>query len=109
MDERQAAEHDNMERRRTKWEAAKEERLHGDDPEWEKRLKKAMHYAKGSPLFLDRGERLELAKMLPNVDPEFSGSWKELNTKQLDSLLNMLEGWIFITYLLDNREDHSNV
>lgn len=88
----------------TGWEAAKEARLDHDE-EWAKRLKKAMHYAKGPPLELDDFERAELALMVPGVDKDSEGSWKDLTKDQLDSLISMLEGWVFITYLLGQREE----
>lgn len=87
-------------RRQDNWAKAREVQ---HDGEWQKRLEKAMHYAKGSPLFLDRQERIELARMVPGAESELE-SWKELTQGQLDSLINMLEGWIFISYLLDQRE-----
>ena len=91
--------------RSDRWAAAKEVREEHDH-EWQKRLEKAMHYAKSSPINLTREERLELARMVPYADKELE-SWKELTRSQLDSLINMLEGYIFITYLLDQREDMS--
>ena len=89
--------------RQDRWAAAKKVR-EDHDAEWQKRLEKAMHYAKGSPLKLSREERLELARMVPGADKELE-SWKELTRSQLDSLINMLEGWVWITYLLNQRED----
>ena len=86
----------------TKWSKAREVRS-GHDHEWQKRLEKAMHYAKGSPLHLNREERLELARMVPGVSTELA-SWKDLSTTQLDGLINMLEGWVWITHLLNERE-----
>jgi hypothetical protein len=84
-----------------RWKKADEQR---HDHEWQKRLEKAMHYAKGSPLHLDREERLELACMVPGASNELE-SWKELTQPQLDSLINMLEGFIYISYMLSQRMD----
>ena len=75
-----------------------------EDPEWDKRFKKAMWYAGQPSLKLTRQERLDLARMIPSVDRDGSGSWKELSVSQLDDLLNMLEGWVYITHLLQDRE-----
>lgn len=87
---------------RDKWQAAKEVRQE-HDPEWQKRLEKAMYYAKGSPLHMDREERLELARMVPGVSTELD-TWKDLTRSQLDDLINMLEGWIFISFMLEQRD-----
>jgi len=78
---------------------------HGKDEEWDKRFKKAMAYAKHSSLRLTPQERYELAKMVPGVDSNGTGSWKALTREQLDSLLNMLEGWVYVTKIIMDREE----
>jgi len=67
------------------------------DPEWNKRFKKAMILAK--ELQLSDEDRYDLARVVPTVDQNGDGSWKDLTQTQLDYLLNMLEGYIFITYM----------
>jgi hypothetical protein len=74
------------------------------DPEWDKRFKKAMLYVKSPGVDLNRQSRYDLAKMIPGVDSDGEGSWKDLTTSQLDDLLNMLEGFIFIKHLKNEQE-----
>lgn len=74
-------------------------------PEWDKRLKKAMAYAKSPGVDLSKQDRYDLAKMVPGVDSDGTGSWKDLTERQLDGLLNMLEGYVFITHLRLEREN----
>ena len=71
----------------------------GFQAEWDKRFKKAMAYAKSPGVKLTKESRYDLARMVPGVDSDGSGSWKDLSTSQLDDLINMLEGFVFITYL----------
>jgi hypothetical protein len=89
----------------SKWDKAEEVLSTLDAHEWDKRLRKAMQYAKGDPLRLTSEERYSLAKMVPGTDSDGTGSWRALTQSQLDSLINMLEGWIFITYLLQERPE----
>lgn len=47
--------------------------------------------------------RYDLARMVIDVDPDSSGSWKDLDDRQFSDLVTMMEGWIFITKMkLDN-------
>ena len=50
-------------------------------------------------------ERHELAQMIPGVDKDDGGSWKDLNPKQLGILLNFMEGFLFVTEILSQRVD----
>jgi hypothetical protein len=49
-------------------------------------------------------ERYSLAQMLPRVDREDGGSWKELDSDQLHDLITMMEGYIWIAHMLMERE-----
>lgn len=55
---------------------------------------------------LDDDKRHALAQMIPGVDKDGDGSWKNLNGKQLHDLNCMLDGFIWITYLLDSDLDN---
>ena len=66
-----------------------------------KRYRKAM--ALKDQLGLTNEERYELAQMLPTVDKDYGGSWKELDGDQLHDLITMMEGYIWITYMLMQR------
>jgi hypothetical protein len=66
------------------------------------RYRKAM--ALKEELGLTDDERHELAQMLPRVDKDDGGSWKELDSDQLHDLITMMEGYIFITHMLMERE-----
>ena len=70
-----------------------------DPHEWDKRFKKAMAYAKSPGIKLTKESRYDLAKMIPGVDSDGSGSWKDLSTDQLDDLINFLEGFVYVSYL----------
>lgn len=48
-------------------------------------------------------ERHELALMIPSVDKDGTGSWKQLDDDQLHTLLNYLEGYLYITTLKEQR------
>ncbi|NDB65618.1 MAG: hypothetical protein EB168_08130 [Euryarchaeota archaeon] len=48
-------------------------------------------------------ERHELALMLPRVDKDDGGSWKELDEDQLHDLITMMEGYIWISYMMMQR------
>ena len=67
----------------------------------EKRYRRAMVLKE--ELKLTNEERYELALMLPRVDKDGTGSWKELDSDQLHDLLCMLEGYIYITYMMGQR------
>lgn len=54
-------------------------------------------------LGLSNDERHELALMLPRVDKDDGGSWKELDDDQLHDLITMMEGYIWITYMMMQR------
>ena len=69
----------------------------------QRRFNKAM--ALKEELGLTKEERYELAQLLPGVDKDDGGSWKDLNPKQLHDLITMMEGWIFISHIFQNRLD----
>jgi hypothetical protein len=69
----------------------------------QRRFKKAM--ALKEDLGLTKEERHELAQLLPGVDKDDGGSWKDLNPKQLHDLITMMEGYVYITHLLSDRLD----
>ena len=54
-------------------------------------------------LGLSNEERHELALMLPRVDKDDGGSWKELDEDQLHDLITMMEGYIWISYMMMQR------
>jgi len=54
-------------------------------------------------LGLSNDERHELALMLPRVDKDDGGSWKELDDDQLHDLITMMEGYIWISYMMMQR------
>ena len=54
-------------------------------------------------LGLSDDERHELALMLPRVDKDDGGSWKELDDDQLHDLITMMEGYIWISYMMMQR------
>lgn len=66
----------------------------------QKLLRKA--FALADSIGLSRDERYELVGIAFAPD---STSWKELSTEQLSWLVYMLEGYLFINYLLVSRED----
>lgn len=68
-----------------------------------RRFKKAM--ALKEQLGLTPDERHSLAQILPGVDKDDGGSWKDLDPKQLHDLITMMEGYVYITYLLMQRLD----
>lgn len=61
------------------------------------RLRKA--FATATDIGLSKTQRHELAQLLPGVDKDDGGSWKDLDPKQLHDLITMMEGWIYIAYL----------
>lgn len=69
----------------------------------QRRFLKAM--ALKEALGLTPDERHELGKMIPGTDPDFDGSWKELNPKQLHDLITLMEGYVYIHHLLCERLD----
>lgn len=66
-----------------------------------RRYRKAM--ALKESLGLTQEERYSLAQMLPTVDKDYGGSWKELDNDQLHDLITMMEGYIWITYMMMQR------
>ena len=66
-----------------------------------KRYRKAM--ALKESLGFTTEERHELALMLPRVDKDDGGSWKDLDEDQLHDLITMMEGYIWITYMMMQR------
>jgi len=70
----------------------------------DKRLKKAMQLSKHD-VVLSQEERYSLAQMIPGIDKDDGGSWAELTAHQLDALIWMLEGYIWITYMKSIRYD----
>lgn len=63
--------------------------------EQSQRIKRAHVYA--MELGMSDEQRYELARMLPGVDPDGDGSWKNLTPEQEHDLLTMIEGYIFMT------------
>jgi hypothetical protein len=66
-----------------------------------RRFTKAM--AMKDAIGLTKDERYSLAQMLPTVDKDFGGSWKDLNPQELHDLITMMEGWIWITHMIGER------
>ena len=54
---------------------------------------------------LNDDKRHSLALMIPGVDKDGAGSWKELDAKQLHDLNCMLDGWVWITHLKQEDVD----
>lgn len=72
------------------------------DPEWiERHMSKRFKYAMQlkDDLHLTDEQRYELAQMIPGVDKDYGGSWKDLNMKQLHDLITMMEGYTFINFM----------
>ena len=65
--------------------------------EQSQRIKRAHVYA--MELGLTDEQRYDIARMLPGVDPDGDGSWKNLTPEQEHDLLTMFEGFIWITHL----------
>jgi hypothetical protein len=59
-------------------------------------------------LKLTTEERHELAKLLPGVKADHSGSWKDLTEEQLHELLTMMEGYLLIRWLFLLRTGYPN-
>lgn len=59
-------------------------------------------------LHLTTDERHELAQMLIGVDKDDGGSWRVLNPKQLHDLITMMEGYILISHLFQQRLDNGD-
>jgi len=72
-----------------------------EDPALASRYKRAMVLKE--EIGLTNEERYDLARLIPGVDKDDGGSWKDLNEKQLHDLITMLEGFIFISYLKSQR------
>ena len=62
-----------------------------------KLFRKAMALA--TEIGLTNDERHELAQIIPTTDADFDASWKSLNEDQLQELVAMLCGYIYIRYL----------
>jgi hypothetical protein len=69
----------------------------------QRRFLKAM--ALKEQIGLTTPERYELALIIPGMPDDYDGSWQELNPKQLHDLITMMEGYVYITYLLSQRLD----
>ena len=69
-----------------------------------KRYHKAM--ALKDEIGLTDEERYSLALLIPGVDKDGDGSWKDLNAKQLHDLITMMEGWVFIEAMRLQRLDN---
>jgi hypothetical protein len=67
----------------------------------QRRFLKAM--ALKTAIGLSDEERHSLAQMIPGVDKDQGGSWKDLNPRQLSILINMLEGYVLIAALINQR------
>jgi len=52
---------------------------------------------------LDSHERHELARMIPGIDKDHGGSWKDLTEEQYHDLLTMMEGHLLMTYIFIQR------
>lgn len=65
------------------------------------RYRKAM--ALKEELGLTKEERYSLAQMLPSVDKEDGGSWRDLDQDQLHDIITMMEGYVWITYMMMQR------
>jgi hypothetical protein len=68
-----------------------------EDPALMSRYRRAM-VLKDS-IGLKDEQRYELAQLIPGVDKDDGGSWKELDERQLHDLITMLEGYVYITFL----------
>jgi len=84
-----------------KREPTQEEEQKAYDATLQRRFKKAM--ALKDDLNLSREERYQLARWLPGVPEEFSGSWKELSSQELHDLIVMMEGFLYLTYIMSTR------
>ena len=78
-----------------------EEEQKAYDVTWQKRFKKAM--ALKDDIKLSKEERYQLARWLPGVPEEYDGSWKELSSQELHDLIVMMEGFLYLTYILSTR------
>lgn len=72
----------------------------------QRRYRKAMVLKE--ELGLTDEERYELAQLLPGVDKDDGGSWKDLNPKQLHDLITMMEGWIVIQHIFIQRGEYGS-
>jgi hypothetical protein len=50
-------------------------------------------------------ERHELARMLPTIEEHHDGSWKLLTEEQFHDMLTMFEGFVWITHMMQERDD----
>lgn len=77
-----------------------------DDSKYRKQFKLAMELK--DELGLTDEERHELALMIPGVDKDGNGSWKNLTNEQMHTLLNYLEGALYVAHLRMQRGDNGN-
>lgn len=76
----------------------------GSDPEKiGRQFRKAMSLADSCGLADD--DRYELARLLRGVPDNFDGSWRKLNEEQLHDLLSMLEGYLYINWIVQKKLD----
>jgi len=66
------------------------------------REKRAHAWARS--LGLTDEERYELARVLPTIEEHHNGSWKNLDEQQYHDLLTMMEGYVFLTHLMNDRQ-----
>ena len=69
------------------------------------RFKRAMIVAR--EIGLTKDERHELAQLIPTTDRDFDGSWKRLTEDELEELISLMEGYIYIRYLALMRPPES--
>lgn len=74
-------------------------RLKGYKREQSQRIKRAHVYA--MELGMSDQQRYELALMIPGVDPDDGGSWKNLTPEQEHDLLTMIEGGIYLMAMMN--------
>lgn len=72
-----------------------------EDPDKEHKWRKAMSLKEH--LHLTDEERYELAQLIPGVDKDDGGSWKDLDSRQLHDLITMMEGYVLISHLISMR------
>jgi hypothetical protein len=63
-----------------------------------KRLRKA--FALADEIGLSDDERYELSAFFLGEE----SSWKNLNSMQLDRILDMMDGYVIITHIVNNRQ-----
>lgn len=68
----------------------------------ERKFLKAM--AMKEAIGLSDEDRYSLAQMLPGIDKDYGGSWKTLDQDQLHDLITMMEGFIWISFMMQNQQ-----